>query len=742
MFKKITFLLISFSLIASMAYAGNIDKSSKSNSEVRPVKHNKTVSTSANVQTIHSFKKTTGVIDTLNHELNYNTSFTFSPGDIMVKWYEAPTDLKLKGAGIDFYNYDEIDENASVEIKVVKLNYGTEKVLGTASATYLGYYEGSDATPYGRSPFMDDETTVGDWVDVNGEGETYGEDLWSDGGLGAPVPQSQIDFTAGVYYFIDFEELLGFAPEIAAGERFAIVVKNTTPADAAQPDLWILANGDGVYPCFKWYQEGRLQTDSQADGFDAGWWLRTGYTWDIGAVVELLGDIAPDISGITAVPTTLSTDPQTVEATITDVNPSGGNAGVAVAKLQYSVDDGTTWSEVDMTANGDLYSADIPGQEPGTTIMYQIYAEDVEGNGITSGALSYFIFKQVNNTLVLFNGTSTVGGYPNAYYFGIDDFANYAVADFPHDSWAYGEATADLLNLYDNIIEITANNSGPAYIYNDIIAAWLAADGTRNYMLIGDEWLGVQSGWENMAHTEGDFIYDVLGITFEYNDVNYDGSDVTTPSVVMPVQGSLLGGPLYDLWQATAGADTMLYDPAGEISGANFLDGADLTDDVEVDMKGIGLDGTEYNIGFHRTLANGNKVVVLLYDALSVNSSPEYYWFGFSASAPQVQALDYFGIVVGVEEESLNPTEFALAQNYPNPFNPTTTISFSLAQKSDVNLKVYNLLGQEVMTLVNGVQNAGVHTVDFNASQLSSGVYFYTISAGDFVSTKKMILLK
>ena len=88
------------------------------------------------------------------------------------------------------------------------------------------------------------------------------------------------------------------------------------------------------------------------------------------------------------------------------------------------------------------------------------------------------------------------------------------------------------------------------------------------------------------------------------------------------------------------------------------------------------------------------------------------------------------------------PSQFALDQNYPNPFNPSTTINFTLANASDVKLAVYNVLGQKVMTLVNSHMNAGQQHVVFDASKLSSGVYFYRLDAGNFSSIKKMMLLK
>ncbi|MFN3562478.1 MAG: T9SS type A sorting domain-containing protein [Chloroherpetonaceae bacterium] len=94
------------------------------------------------------------------------------------------------------------------------------------------------------------------------------------------------------------------------------------------------------------------------------------------------------------------------------------------------------------------------------------------------------------------------------------------------------------------------------------------------------------------------------------------------------------------------------------------------------------------------------------------------------------------------EQTHNQPKGYALLQNYPNPFNPTTVISYQLPVSSDVSLKVYDVLGKEVMTLVSGRQAAGSYTYTLNASNLSSGVYFYRLQAGNFVQTKKMMLVK
>ena len=101
-------------------------------------------------------------------------------------------------------------------------------------------------------------------------------------------------------------------------------------------------------------------------------------------------------------------------------------------------------------------------------------------------------------------------------------------------------------------------------------------------------------------------------------------------------------------------------------------------------------------------------------------------------------------VVVGVDEsDDFVPKEFQLSQNYPNPFNPTTKIRYSLPVSEFVTLKVHDILGREVTTLVNGEKGPGNHEVTFDGSRLAStGVYFYRMTAGNFSQIHKMVLIK
>ncbi len=130
------------------------------------------------------------------------------------------------------------------------------------------------------------------------------------------------------------------------------------------------------------------------------------------------------------------------------------------------------------------------------------------------------------------------------------------------------------------------------------------------------------------------------------------------------------------------------------------------------------------------------------------------YWYGVNGQNSSITygqrrfLGDYTtGTILGTtaiapEPGSALPGRFALAQNYPNPFNPATKIEFTLPKTSPVQLRVYNMLGQEVATLVNETVSAGSHIVSFDGAHLASGIYIYRIVAGSFASTMKMVLLK
>lgn len=113
-----------------------------------------------------------------------------------------------------------------------------------------------------------------------------------------------------------------------------------------------------------------------------------------------------------------------------------------------------------------------------------------------------------------------------------------------------------------------------------------------------------------------------------------------------------------------------------------------------------------------------------------------------SFSTNPLAGMTFSGITGVTGSESLVPKSYLLGQNYPNPFNPTTTIDYSIPKASNVLLQVYNVLGQKVETLVNKYESPGNYDVKFNGSELPSGLYFYRLWAGNFISVKKLALMK
>jgi len=88
------------------------------------------------------------------------------------------------------------------------------------------------------------------------------------------------------------------------------------------------------------------------------------------------------------------------------------------------------------------------------------------------------------------------------------------------------------------------------------------------------------------------------------------------------------------------------------------------------------------------------------------------------------------------------PSRFNLYQNYPNPFNPTTNIKFDLPKDVNVSIRIYDILGREVILIADGFYKAGTYSINFDGSNLSTGTYFYRIQAGDYVDAKKMLMIK
>lgn len=688
---------------------------------------------------VSSSKTTTvkGAIDTLSvfNELNLerNINFGFFSQDVMVQWYVAPADLYLKAIAFTVSDGTGFDNGNQVKVSVVGTDLTADEIRALSAPTYIGYYP-SDDYMNNRTPFP--WFANGDWTPAEeGMPEVWTEDLWSDFGEGYPVTGVPSTEDEIIYNWVVLNDALGFEPDmIEKGHVFGIAIQhagqNEVQPDEERVGFWSNEVGD-IHAGFKYYSMGRLNPPN-----DAGWWTRQ-YTWDFVAQVEFIDDFVLRIINVTRLNSTFSTDPRHVEATVISSCPTDADSCIQSVTLQVSTDEMATWTDIEMTPNGGVYSAEIPGYSSGTTVYYKIVATDINGNSVENGPYYYKVLAFTQTSLLIFNGYSDGETFLTGYYF-YDDPNGYATK---FDLWAYGvledSIASSVFSHYTNIFEITSK--GPLAIYNTPIRNWLNADAEHNYALFGDEWLGSQSNWTDTSHSAGEFQYDILGITYEYNDVNFATSgDQGLPYPLFAVENSLLGGDVAA--SVAAIGDTLKYDSYGIYAVSNWIDAVDFQSDVEIDYQTIPKGTSEFKPTMgHRTLSAGNKIVFGTFDPLYLTS--DSIWYGATQISPIIKTADWFGLPVGVETETM-PEKFELSQNYPNPFNPTTVIKYTLPENANVTLKVYNLVGQEVATLVNDNQVVGTYQIRFDASNLSSGVYFYTLKAGDFTASKKMVLLK
>jgi hypothetical protein len=210
---------------------------------------------------------------------------------------------------------------------------------------------------------------------------------------------------------------------------------------------------------------------------------------------------------------------------------------------------------------------------------------------------------------------------------------------------------------------------------------------------------------------------------------------------------ALTNQQVWDIYKTTTTAPTLLY-PGNDSTLINPYPTIILDWDSTVTAN-------EY----HLIIASDSLFNTVIKDTITNTSSVDLYYEFFiyydnqywkvrtindGGTGPWSEINHFDFLFTDVEDEQLLPTEFALLQNYPNPFNPSTVISYQLPVSSKVTIKVYDILGNEVATLVNEEKPAGVYNVEFGSksSELSSGIYFYKLTAGDYVATKKMILIK
>jgi len=376
------------------------------------------------------------------------------------------------------------------------------------------------------------------------------------------------------------------------------------------------------------------------------------------------------------------------------------------------------------------------------------YAQTISNLPIPIGAGNTEVW---NNEIYLFGGSNDWSGsivYPRIY-------------KFDGAAWAYHDTIPD-----DNVWDVETILVGN-YVY--LLGGWI--DGSslnRRYNLSNGNWTNLANS-PNSSQTWGltaevldgiIYLFNSSGEVFTYNISTNTWTTKTSNPIVSAVDMNsvLYQNEIYLIgWNASG---FFKYTPATD----QWTQLANTP--YQVDACGFGIvNNLIYSIGGNSSGSSGAEYKSIMVYNIITNSwsidaqeiSTKRHWMPtaqYKGGLYIVGGIDEFDQAVniveeivpqgtsGVNDESGIPEVYSLMQNYPNPFNPSTKIEYSIPEVSFATIEVYDMLGNEVATLVNEEKATGSYEVKFDAAGLSSGIYFYKLQAGSFVETKKMILLR
>jgi hypothetical protein len=298
----------------------------------------------------------------------------------------------------------------------------------------------------------------------------------------------------------------------------------------------------------------------------------------------------------------------------------------------------------------------------------------------------------------------------------------------------------------DGIVMKDASNG---VMYGDPVGGrwslWKTTNGGTNWDSTGMylPQAGTEAGWNNSMAVIGNNLWFGTNNTRIYYSSNFGSNWVAQPTTgEVGTNGTVVW--FNSATNGMLGGATLL---TTSNSGANWVSNAGTGTGTYVGITGLGSNwwtvggaaaiGTSTNNGANWSTAYTTPTGTFVHITTSRTGSGLVY-----ATKSNGQVSKY-GVTTGVNPLGGQLVEsYSLSQNYPNPFNPSTSISFAIPQSGFVSLKVYNMLGKEVASLVNGNLNAGTHNYSFNASNLASGMYFYKLDVDNFTETKKMIFVK
>jgi len=398
-------------------------------------------------------------------------------------------------------------------------------------------------------------------------------------------------------------------------------------------------------------------------------------------------------------------------------------------------------NEIAMTnTSGNDWQAVIPGQNDSSLIDFYLWAQDNDNN------ISFYPVDTTRNRffyLVLNRALTIQDVQYSPFGSGFSGYNSYQVT-------VRGIVTADTTDIQGD-----GANTSPAVFIQNGTGAWsgIKIAGTETLLRRrGDDVTVTGTVGENFSVTEIGGINSPSGIVVNSTGNPLPGLELLTTATISrlssgTVQAEQWEGVLVkyeDVTVTRENADGQPGPDQGSGGSRNFGE-MYVADVVSGDSSRVEFqDGTH---SYHNFWAAGMDTMSNLIRVRNGDTFDElrgilFFSFGNYKLVPRKND-DFVGHVMDAEPELALPESYSLSQNFPNPFNPSTKIEYTLPIEENVTLKIFNILGQEVLTLMNNEHTgAGRHTVTFDAGNLSSGIYIYRMQAGNFVQMKKMILLK
>ena len=491
--------------------------------------------------------------------------------------------------------------------------------------------------------------------------------------------------------------------------------------------------GKAVYLAF--------MADAAGDTLVGGEWDYTQFAELMDGVIEYFNILSPPVvdlvgEGSTRHGVASGTNSATINAIAFDAD-----GALTAVTLKWTIDGGAENSQAMTPGAGDEYSATITliGFSDTSTVVYWVETTDDDNLTTVSSEGTFWgtDFTPTSGVTVLYM-FDYYGPYATYGPAASDSVlrANMTAAGITYDTWDvwdYGQADySSVLSQYDRVIYSGVYDWGSdpsgLILYSADHPLTEFVDGGGIMLYSSEEYLWVEGG-DEWSPTSGTFAYDVLGVEWALLDVGTD-------TVYANEDG---GSGFLDNVDTVAIPLNVTIDYFGSM--ADWVDPVGYGTPAMLPSPFIG-NGPDYAPGFVYYNSVISENVIFL--AFNMPMLPDNV---------QQQLLANFmvwdGTMVSIEDDiaDIMPTDFALYQNYPNPFNPVTNLKFDLPERADVKLVIYNMLGQEVSTLINRDLRAGYHNVLWNGTDkfgqpVGSGVYIYRIKAGDFTSSKKMLLLK